>query len=166
MKLIVYDTFFPKLNNKSIYLLYKFTCTFIVNKPFCQLTFLQGLVEKWQRYSDLTKLMKLFPLSMGTCAGVEDDHEDQELNLEVTELSTHSVWIVISLLMQFGFLWEGNKHWFRMLSRCQRLSVLTFRFISQMFIFHLVKCLIFITHNITILWLVKLLKYKHVIYKD
>lgn len=41
---------------------------------------------------------------MGTCAGVEDDHESQEWNLEVTELSTHSVRIVISFLMQFEFL--------------------------------------------------------------
>lgn len=91
MKLVVYVIFFTKLNNESIYLLYKFTCIFIVNKPFCQLTFLQELVGKQQRYPDLVKLMKLFPLSTGTCAGVEDDHESQELNLEVTESSTHSV---------------------------------------------------------------------------
>lgn len=51
---------------------------------------------------------------MGTCAGVEDDHESQEWNLEVTELSTHSVWMVTSFLVQFEFLWEGNKHWFWM----------------------------------------------------
>lgn len=133
---MVYDIFIQKPHTESICLLYKFTCIFIANMPLCWVTFLQELMGKWQRYHDLVEADKFISSIYWTCVSVEDDPESQEMNPEVTELSTDPTWIVISFPMQFENPWEANKHWFRMLSRCQKLPILTSRFISQMFIFH------------------------------